>query len=63
MLLEKLVEENYEKFQVHIRFNSGSRNDRELTELLTIFKNIYQNQGANMQQMVKEILINLISLI
>lgn len=45
LLLEKLVEEKRGELQVHIRFNYGGKNDKELTELLTIFKNIYQNQG------------------
>lgn len=45
LLLEKLVEEKRGELQVHIRFNYGGKNDKELTELLTIFKNIYQNLG------------------
>lgn len=45
LLLEKLVDQNSGKLQVHVRFNYGGKNDNELTDLLSIFKNIYQNQG------------------
>lgn len=45
LLLEKLVLQYPEKLQVQIRFNYGGKNDTELTDLLSVFKNVYINQG------------------
>lgn len=45
LLLEKLILQYPNDLQVQIRFNYGGKNDTELTYLLSVFKNLYENQG------------------
>lgn len=45
LLLEKLILQYPNDLQVQIRFNYGGKNDTELTYLLSVFKNLYINQG------------------
>ncbi|MEN2436552.1 ABC transporter permease [Weeksellaceae bacterium A-14] len=45
LLLEKLILQYPNNLQAQIRFNYGGKNDTELTYLLSVFKNLYINQG------------------